>query len=239
MIKKIYILTIVIILFIVNQINAKVLVTSVGRFYLSTYNVAIVGNSHASFMSNYIDVDNDLNSNIVGNHSVGGDDLDSYGNSVPAYTDWDHGKELIANEGELKGWIDRVKGEAIFYDYMICWFGSNSTGGSANGFKNKYIKWISDVRKENKNCKIIIMAIPYFNNTDKDVNPTNADSVVDNFNLKIKEMIDELKDPNIFYEENLENIEYTDSVHFNKNSYIRIWNDLKEKYNIEVKKLID
>ena len=42
-----------------------------------------------------------------------------------------------------------------------------------------------------------------------------------------------------FIQEILENIEYTDSVHFNKDSYISIWENLKEKYDIEVKKLID
>lgn len=206
----------------------KTLTTSVGTFKLRMFNVAIVGNSHASYMSDFIRLDNDLYSISVGNHSVGGDDLGSYGTAVDIYTTT--GRMLIAKAGDLKGWISEFINDSPYVEYAICWFGSNSLNQPIDYFIKHYRNWILRVR-EKSSCKLIIMSIPYSRN-----HARSRKEDVDAYNAAIKEMTKEFV--GVHYEDiNNGPITYTDAVHLSKQYYFDIWINLKIKYGIVVKEL--
>ena len=225
-------LFIIFINFLFIKTYSKELKTSQGIFKLNKYDVAIVGNSHASFMSHFIGIDNDLESMYVGNHSVTGDDLESLGNKNKIYSSNKENKKLIAEENELKGWINEFIDEANEYEYAICWFGSNSTVHSPEYFKNIYLKWINEVKKINPNCKLIIMQIPYLKYEDKETNILHFDSTIDIYNNIIKEVVDSY-DENVYFKELPEKIKYHDKAHLSKETYKKIWNEIKSIYNIE------
>lgn len=228
-----YILSIVLTINYINITFSKELITSYGTYPLHIYNVAIVGDSHASFMSDLIKIDNDLNSVSVGNHSVGGDDLEARGNGIEITTDWAHGNIPIAKKGELKGWINKFFDDIDKIELAICWFGANNLNGDINYFEEKYIEWIKKVRRKSKTCKLVLMPIPYVNLEEKEV--FQKDFNVDRYNKIIKNIAVQFQDQDVFFEEHPENVEYADAAHFNRDTFMKIWTNIKIKYNLSYK----
>ena len=216
-----------------SNIYAKELKTTCGSFPVNLYNIAIVGNSHASYMSDFIGVDNDLHSIMVGNHSVGGDDLLSYGFSNKVTTDWNYGEHLIGIKGDAKGWIKEFIKDSSKIEYAICWFGSNSLTKDINKFKEEYKSFIDNVIDTNPNCKLIIMEIPY--TKFKTYSYNHSKENIDNFNKEIKNLIKDYNNPNIIFENIGFDYTYIDRVHLSKETYIQIWNNLSQKYNLKAK----
>ena len=217
------------------NINARVLITSHGTYKLNEYNVAIVGNSHASFMSDLIYIDNDLFSVSVGNHSVGGDDLEAFGNGVQITTDWAHGNIPIAEPYELKGWINNFFDDCVNIELAICWFGTNSLYKPINYFEDLYKNFINKVRQKSKECKLILMPIPYTNLEKPDHNLSNEN--IDKYNEVIKKIVNEYKGHNVFYEELPDDITYADKYHFDKDTFYKIWLSIVKKYNVKYKRI--
>ena len=214
---------------------ARELITSHGIYKLNEYNVAIVGNSHASFMSDLIYIDNDLFSVSVGNHSVGGDDLEAFGNGVQITTDWAHGNIPIAEPYELKGWIHNFIEDSVNIELAICWFGTNSLYKPINYFEDLYKIFINKVRLKNKDCKLILMPIPYTNLEKPDNHLSNEN--IDKYNEVIKKIASEYSERNVFYEEFPENVTYADKFHFDKETFYKIWLSIVKKYNIKYKRI--
>ena len=225
-----YIITICISVKCLNLTYGRELITSYGTYNVNLYNVAIVGDSHASFMSDLIKIDNDFNSVSVGNHSVGGDDLEARGNGIDITTDWAHGNIPIAKKGELKGWINNFFDDAEKIELAICWFGANNLNGDINYFEEKYRQWIKKVRRKSKVCKLVLMPIPYINLEKKEVYQKNSN--VDRYNNVIKKLVEEFKDQNVYFEEHPSNYQYADTAHFDKDTFTNIWNNIKIKYNL-------
>ena len=211
------------------------LITSHGIYKLNEYNVAIVGNSHASFMSDLIYIDNDLFSVSVGNHSVGGDDLEAFGNGVQITTDWAHGNIPIAEPYELKGWIHNFIEDSVNIELAICWFGTNSLYKPINYFEDLYKIFINKVRLKSKDCKLILMPIPYTNLEKPDNHLSNEN--IDKYNEVIKKIASEYSECNVFYEEFPENVTYADKFHFDKETFYKIWLNIVKKYNIKYKRI--
>jgi len=216
---------------------AKTLETTHCTIDLDKYNVAILGNSHASFMSDFINVDNDINSLSVSNHGIAGDDLGSYGCPTRTTTDWKHGSYTIAEKGDCKGWLASFIDDIETTDYAICWFGSNSINHNIESFKKQYKDWLTKMRNKDEHCKLILMDIPYTNWENK--LPYQTDEHIDEFNKAIKELAEEFKDKNVYYEQLPKDVTFCDRVHLDKASYTKIWNNLVKKYNIELKKIED
>ena len=214
--------------FNISSIFAKELKTSMGTFPVKLYNVALVGNSHASYMGKLLGIDSDLNCLIIGNHSVGGDDIPNWGIPNDGIT---YNNKLIARKGDCKGWINEFITDSPKVEVAICWFGSNSINRNINTFETEYRNWINAVRAKS-NCKLILMAIPYNRfNPQKDYQ-TNAN--IDKFNAVIKKLANEFKDKNVYYESIPTNYTFmnSDRAHLSKETYQTIWNNCKSKYNI-------
>ncbi len=221
-----------------NSVLAKTLVTSVGSYNLKLYNVAIVGNSHASYMSDFIGVDNDLHSISIGNHSVAGDDLNAYGARNDMFTSWnfDRGQTLLARAGDLQGWVNEFINDSPKIEYAVCWFGTNSLRNSIDHFIYTYKNWIKQVRQKS-NCKLIIMSIPYSNYSEDEMPYAYDKKTIIRFNLAIIKMLNELDDDNIFFEYINDKVSYSDKIHLSRESYIKIWNEIKNKYDIIVRQV--
>lgn len=239
--KKLYfksliiICTIIILLYNFKTAIAKQLITSHGIYNLNEYNIAIVGNSNASFMSDLLNKDNDLNSVSVGNHSVGGDDLEARGNGTTITTDWAHGNIPIAEPFELKGWIDNFINDSVYTELAICWFGTNSLYKSEEYFEYLYKSFINRVRHKSTECKLVLMQIPYTNLDNPDNHLSNEN--IDRYNELIKKIVSEYDGRNVYYEELPKDVSYADKHHFDKKTFYKIWCNITQKYNVEYKRI--
>lgn len=223
---KVFICSIILIMTINNVQAKEILKTSIGEYPLEKYNVAIVGNSHGSYMSNAIKVDNDLNSYTIGNHSIGADNFNSYGCISTYYRYTNNGVEPMALKGDLKGRLQEFPEISGKYNYAILWFGSNCIGWSPSKFRKVYRDYLSRIDRK---CKVICMSIPASNDYTKDEVATYSNIIRETA----------LEYSNCYYE-NIYNIKdvqlnYRDGYHFTNETYKQIWDYLQKKYKIVVK----
>ena len=235
--KKLFSLILVFILCFNSLIYAKSLTTSTGTYSINIYNIAIVGNSHASYMSRMVGVDNDLGSLTLGNHSIAGNEFSSAG----VLNDAEGKNGIVAKKGDAKNWITEFINDSKYIDYAILFFGSNLISSNINSFETSYRNFVKQV---NPDCKLILMALPYgdYNGTsDPGKNHTWKDyekkENIDKFSAIIKKIASEFS--NCYYEEIPLGMTYSDYVHMDSKSYKTIYEQIKTKYKFPEIKIVN
>ncbi len=229
-----------IILFIITNssfLYAKTLHTSINDYNINLYNIAIVGNSHASYMSVHTNIDNDLKCLTLGNHSVAGNEFSSHG--LVSTTKNNNG-DIIGHRGDCKGLIKEFIEDSKYVDYAILFFGSNIINRDIKNFEKQYMQFLEQI---DPNCKLILMAVPYgdYKGTSKsgkehEWKEHQKKENIDNFSNIVKKLAN--KYDNCYYEEIPSNVTYSDWTHLDKKSYINIYKNISEKYNFPDIKII-
>lgn len=198
--------------------------------------VAIVGNSLASSLSCIAGVDNDMNFMWAGNHSVGGDGLDSLG--TPQYMENER-THTVYPPGSFRDNISSFPNQARNYDLAFFFFGSNELlkalakgtaydNCSKDYFITRYKDYIEKSKKANPKLKIVLCEIPCTKpGTIFYIEP----NLLEEWNNIIRDIAKEESCDTYKMECLIFN--YDDPVHFTYDSYLTNWYIMCQKYSIK------
>lgn len=187
--------------------------------------VAVLGNSNGSLFSFYTNVDRDdsiqWQNEAFSNNAAGGDSIDSIikypGTNVPI----------------LLNFITKAND----YDYAIIWLGTNEIQGhqSANSYKKRLDAYLTVLTQANPNLKILLMQVPMGRNVKE---PDLFIKNVPVFNKVQEEVAAKYPQVDIINYDSI-NPEVaqdtpTIAVHLTYNTQLKIWDLIKNKYNLNV-----
>ena len=194
--------------FVFLNITIVSIIMSINSYYAKD-RVAIVGNSQASMMSYYIDVDQTSVHTIdYGINSKGSIDLDT-------------------KDDEIVGFPKR----AINYDDAIMFFGTNEIlrGFTFEDFFNKLSKYINSVFQNNPNIKIFLVEIPRYSKKSKEYNNHSLIAATWNKMLELYAGNSE----NIYFVRLPKNYTLQDDLHLSSYDFTRLWYYITDNYYID------
>lgn len=188
--------------------------------YISQAEVAIVGNSLATQMSNTVDVDNDYNTDLVSNHGCAGDTIWSRGFS----TDMDGYKK-----GSFADNISSFQKNASDYSLAVMFFGSNEICGSLQAFIDQYENFIKKCLEGNNRLQFVICSIPYRESEQFYVDTKK----IDEWNSYLYTLTkDSRYNKNLMYFPTQELPLASDGVHISRDGYKQLWQTVKTNYKV-------
>lgn len=184
--------------------------------------VAILGNSNASLMSWYLNIDRDNNivwqDETFSNNSIAGDTI----NSIHASPD---------GRRALYGFYER----AALYSYAIVFLGTNEILGHMDPmeYAGKLEAYLGVLLQANSNLKIILMEIPDAEIGDRTDYYREQREV---FNKLQQEVADRYEQIDYFSYDQIDaklRDEGTASVHLSYETFVQIWDLIEQKYHIK------